>query len=208
MGLDLKRIKSYEAWNRRKLLVIHMEARNLDVESCLRLAAIPFYAIMYNMKDLNQKIQELKPEITGIVITGSLKNGEQFPDLPDTVIKLNVPILGLCYGNEWLARKMGGKIIECNAPMGEYSEVEANLEESLLFKGIDVTRKTIVTMAHKYMMNDLPKGCRKIASTKLTPIAGFENLSKRLFGLQFHPEKGFMGDLIFKNFFNYCEPGN
>ena len=207
MGLDLKRIKSFEDWNRRKLLVIHMETRNLDVEACLRISAIPFYAIMYNMKDLNKKIEEIKPEITGIIITGSIKNREKYPDLPDTVTKLNVPILGICYGNEWLARKLGGKIIECNAPVGEYSEVEAELEESILFEGIDTSAKTIVTMAHKYMMNDLPKGCRKIASTKLTPIAGFENLSKKVFGLQFHPEKGYLGGIVFKNFFNYCEPG-
>jgi GMP synthase (glutamine-hydrolysing) len=207
MGLGLKRIKSFDDWSKRKLLVIHMETRNLDVEACLRTSSIPFYAIMYNMDGLDKKVKELTKEIAGIIITGSIKNGEKYPDLPDTVIKLNVPILGLCYGNEWLARKLGGKIIECNAPVGEYSEVEAVLDNSILFKGIEGTGKTIVTMAHKYMMNDLPNGCRKIASTKLTPIAGFENLKRKVFGLQFHPEKGFLGSIVFKNFFDFCNPG-
>ena len=51
------------------------------------------------------------------------------------------------------------------------------------------------------MIGELSSDCKKIASTRLTPIAGFENIKKGIFGLQFHPEKGFIGEIIFKNFF-------
>lgn len=67
--------------------------------------------------------------------------------------------MGLCYGNEWLIQMLGGKIIECNPPMGEYSEVEAVLENSIIFQGINTSQKIIVTMAHIYMAGELPLGC-------------------------------------------------
>lgn len=204
MGLDLKRIQSYEKWEKRKLLVLHMETRNLDVESCLRLADIPFMALNCEDSKLRTKIKDLEDQICGIVITGSVKLNEELPGVPEFIIKLKTPILGLCYGNEWLGQMLGAKVVECNPPMGEYSEVEGTLYDSVLFKGIDISNKVILTMAHSYMLNDAPKGCKKIASTKLTPMAGFENNNKKIYGLQFHPEKGLYGDIVFKNFFKIC----
>lgn len=204
MGLDIKRIQSFEEWKKRKLLVLHMETRFLDVESCLRMSEVPFYALSCEDDKLEEKIKKLKTEISGLIITGSRKKHEDLPGVPEFVLDLDIPILGLCYGNEWLIQMLGGKIIECNPPMGEYSEVEAVFENSIIFQGIDISQKIIVTMAHNYMIGELPLGCKKIASTKLTPIAGFENAEKRLFGLQFHPEKGYLGEPIFSNFYDYC----
>lgn len=204
MGTELKRIKSFGEWTSKKILVIHMETKNLDVESCLKASKIPFFAVGYKHKDFEGQIREAIPHVIGLIITGSHKSGEDFPDPPKLLIELGLPVLGLCYGNEWIARKLGGKIIECNPPLGEFSEVEVKLEKSLLFQGIDTSDKTIVTMAHKFMLNDLPKDSKLIASTGLTPIAGFENLKKGIFGLQFHPEKGFLGEIVFSNFYKFC----
>lgn len=204
MTFDLKRIKSYHQWTNKKILVIHMITHFLDVESCLLMAKIPFETISFESDDFIDKIRKESKHAVGIIITGSIKKGDELPELPQEVLDLGVPILGLCYGNEWLGKYLGGQIVECNPPIGEKSEVRVDLGDSILFKGIKNDEDIFVTMAHDYMIGKLGPGCKKIASTKLTPIAGFENLKRRIFGLQFHPEKGFLGDIVFKNFFKFC----
>lgn len=203
MRLDLKRLKSFKDWDKTKILVIHMETKNLDVESCLKMSYVPFYSISYHEKDLKEKIDSEISNISGIIITGSRTKGKELPDLPHFMVGVK-PILGLCYGNEWACHILGGKLSECNPPMGEYSEVEAVFSECPLFNGIDISESIIVTMAHNYMISELPEGCDVIASTRMTRIAGFQNLQNHVFGLQFHPEKGFLGEIIFKNFYDYC----
>jgi GMP synthase-like glutamine amidotransferase len=204
MGFDIKRIKSYHEWSEKKLIVIHMETKFLDVESCLLLAKIPFTTISYETDSFVNKLKSQSHNSVGIIITGSRKKGNELPELPIEIENLNIPVLGLCYGNEWLGQTLGCTIGYCNPPMGEISEVSATLGESILFDGIDNKENVIVTMAHEYMITELGPGCTKIASTKLTPIAGFQNIERKIFGLQFHPEKGFLGDTIFKNFFKFC----
>jgi GMP synthase (glutamine-hydrolysing) len=203
MSQFIKRVKSFKEWSDKKLIVIHMETLMLDVETCLKMARIPFEAISYRSEEFIEKLESLSKHSIGIVITGSRTKGEKLPELPFKIIDLGIPILGLCYGNEWLAYELGAEIIDCNPPLGEQSEVDVILYDSILFEGIE-SMETIATMAHFYMIKDLPPGCKKIASTDLCPIAGFENIEERMFGLQFHPEKGYLGDIIFKNFYNYC----
>lgn len=203
MSVYLKRLKSYKDWKENKILVIHMITPMLDVETCLNMSKIPFEAISIESNNFELEIRKNIKESSGIIITGSRKKGDLLPGLPDIVTEVGLPILGICYGNEWLCQILDGSLIECNPPIGEHSEVECILGDSLLFKGIK-DKEQIVTMAHDYMISELPIGSKSIASTDLTPISGFELLSKKMFGLQFHPEKGYLGELIFSNFFKYC----
>lgn len=203
MGVDLKRLKSYQDWNKNKLLVIHMITPMLDVETCLKMSKIPFESISINDNNFELNIRKHINESLGVIITGSRKKDGNLPGLPKIVTESDIPIIGLCYGNEWLCQISGGSLEECNPPIGEHSEVKCLLGDSLLFEGIS-DKEQIVTMAHDYMISKLPIGSKSIASTDLTPIAGFEFLRKKMFGLQFHPEKGYLGELIFSNFFKYC----
>ena len=203
MEVYLKRLKSYQDWKKNKLLVIHMITPMLDVETCLNMSKIPFEAISINDNNFELNIRKHINESLGVIITGSRKKDGNLPGLPEIVTESGIPIIGLCYGNEWLCQISGGSLEECNPPIGEYSEVECLLGDSLLFEGIS-DKEQIVTMAHDYMISKLPMGSKSIASTDLTPIAGFELLRKKMFGLQFHPEKGYLGELIFSNFFKYC----
>ncbi|NBU97683.1 MAG: hypothetical protein EBS19_05600 [Spirochaetia bacterium] len=201
MSIDLKRIKSFKQWSTDKMLVIHMETPFLDVETCLKMTGIPFKSILYNSSDFLELFNKGIKESIGIIITGSRKKGKELPHLNIGINDL--PMLGMCYGNEWLAYYLGCNIVDCNHPIGEHSEVEAILYNSLLFNGIS-DKETIVTMAHDYMIGELGPGCEKIASTNLTPIAGFQNIERGIFGLQFHPEKGYLGEIIFRNFYRFC----
>lgn len=166
-----------------------METKFLDVESCLTAEGIPFLAISFDESGLEKKITKELKSSCGIIITGSRKLHEDLPGIPDTILSSGLPILGLCYGYEWLGYMLGAKLIECNPPLGEHSEVEAKLHPSILFDGLDTKDLVFVTMAHNYMLEDLPQGSRLIASTKKTPIAGFESTERSIFGLQFHPER-------------------
>lgn len=202
--LDIKRIPPFEKWKKDKILVMHMEAPHLDVEDCLRTSEIPFTEIAYDTPNLDEKLNHLMNECFGVIITGSLKSGQVYPDVPKIVIESNFPKLGLCYGCEVLGMSLGSDLEKCNE-IGEFGEVECTLRPSELFRGIDVDQKVPVYMAHHLMLDSIPKGSKIIASTEETPIAGFENLERKMFGLQFHPEKDWMGEIVFKNFYEICK---
>jgi GMP synthase-like glutamine amidotransferase len=207
-SLHLERIPPFKVWKRRKILVLHMETPVLSVEACLKLAKIPFIAMPYNDADIEKDIKDKMEECFGIIITGSRKVKGQLPALPDSVLESKLPKLGLCYGNEILGQHMGAELVRCKNSMGEFSQVSIDLKPSPLFDGYDTSTKAMAKMEHIYMLKSAPEGCRVIASTKQTPVAGFECLSKNIFGIQFHPEKGWFGDIIFKNFYKICDKAN
>jgi len=201
----ISRIKSYKEWENKKILVIHMNTPFLDVESCLKLKKIPFSSIYYRDDNFSSISKLELDKSVGIIITGSRIKGETGQEeILSNILKSDLPKLGLCFGCEILAKNLGASIVRCNPPMGEFSESQCDLMESLLFRGIETPTSTIVTMAHKYMIGSLPAKCDVIAKSDMTPIAGFECLSEKTFGLQFHPEKGWMGDIVFENFYNFC----
>ena len=202
--LGLKRVPPFEEWRKNKILVVHMEAIHLDVEDCLRSAEIPFKSVAYDTENIESLLPDLLEESFGIVISGSTKKNQKYPKVPQMILESALPKLGLCYGCEALGVYMGSGLIECNSGVGEYGETECLFKPSPLFDKIDITGNVPVYMAHHLMLDPAPEGCTVIATTKQTPVAGFENLDKMVFGLQFHPEKNWLGDIIFKNFYEIC----
>ena len=73
MGIDLKRLKSYQNWKTDKLLVIHMITPMLDVETCLNMSKIPFEAISISDNNFELNIRKHLNESVGVIITGSRK---------------------------------------------------------------------------------------------------------------------------------------
>ena len=203
--LGLKRVPPFEEWRRNKILVLHMEAPHLDVEDSLRSSELPFISIAYDTENLEIELSKLLGESFGVIITGSTKRGGRYPEIPSTVLESDLPKLGLCYGCEKLATYLGAGLVECNSGIGEYGETECTLMPSPLFQDIDITGSVPVYMAHHLMLDRVPDGCTLIARTKQTTIAGFQSNEGNIFGLQFHPEKNWLGDTIFKNFYSICE---
>ena len=144
----------------------------------------------------------------GVVFSGGPSSvyEKDVPEFNEAILNLNVPILGLCYGHQLMAKSYGGSVGK--AEVGEFGFAELNVNEagkkSPLFK--DVSPVTQVWMSHQDGVLSLGEGFEVIGTTKDCPFAVVQNLSKKRFSLQCHcevkdtPE----GNKIFKNFADIC----
>ena len=123
----------------------------------------------------------------GIIFTGG-PNSVYEPDAPGydpAVLDLGIPILGICYGGQLLARLAGGKVGGAGHA-GEYGKTRLHVTESILFR--NVPEESICWMSHRDEVTELPKGFRTIAATGQCGIAAIGDDARRLYGVQFHPE--------------------
>lgn len=154
-----------------------------------------------------EEIRKRKPK--GLIFSGSpysiVSNGNKIPVIDKKFFSLGIPILGICYGMQLMAKLCGGKISRTGS--NEYGKTEINLNlDSPLFEGLK--SKETCWMSHKDSVGQIPEGFRTIASTHNLPAAGIENPDKRFFGIQFHPEVVHTpsGMDILRNFlFNICD---
>jgi GMP synthase (glutamine-hydrolysing) len=120
--------------------------------------------------------------------------------LPDSrLFELEVPILGICYGMQYLVHRYGGKLQKTSA--GEYGHAMLSSLTGTLFSGFD--QKPIeVWMSHSDAVIEPPAGWKITAKTKDNPIAAVESPDHRMFGIQFHPEVAHTpeGSKILENF--------
>ena len=144
------------------------------------------------------KIREYAP--IGIIFTGGPNSVYEAgaPDVDAEIFELGIPVLGICYGCQLVAHKLGGRV--AHAETREYGKSEIEYSESLLFKGID--KNSICWMSHTDYVGEVPFGFHITATTKTCPAAGFENAEKKIYGIQFHPEVHHtaQGDMILRNF--------
>lgn len=115
------------------------------------------------------------------------------------IFELGIPILGICYGMQLMAKMLGGKV----AKTGKSEYGKTNLlvkEDTLLFKEIPLEQS--VWMSHRDSVETMPTGFKLTASTDSTKVAAMENVEKNLYGVQFHPEVAHtpFGPDILKNF--------
>lgn len=107
------------------------------------------------------------------------------PRLDPEILKLNLPILGICYGMELLAMQFGGRLGKSSTR--EYGSAILRLcGDSPLWA--DVPDSTRVWMSHGDSVSELPAGFEIIGSTRDVPIAAMADPAKKIYGLQFHPE--------------------
>ena len=132
-----------------------------------------------------ERIKDLKPK--GIILSGGPNSvTESFtPRIPQTVLDLKIPVLGICYGMQTLAEQMGGQVISVNQKEFGHSKLDI-VHESMLLEGI--SKKLNVWMSHGDQVQDLPDGFKLLASTKTAPIAAMEHDSLPFYAIQFHPE--------------------
>jgi GMP synthase (glutamine-hydrolysing) len=138
-------------------------------------------------------IREFEPD--GIILSGgpaSVWEGGT-PRAPQIVFELGVPVLGICYGMQTMAAQLGGKVEVGLVREFGYAEIRARGHSALLRDIQDRINQEgygllDVWMSHGDKVNAVPPGFKIIASNAATPIAGMADETRRLYGVQFHPE--------------------
>lgn len=131
------------------------------------------------------KIKAKNPK--GIIFTGGPNSvyGENTPKVADGIFSLGIPVLGICYGDQLMAHRLGGKVE--TAPVREYGKTHVNLDNSSrLFAGIEKAETCF--MSHTDYISKAPEGFKITGFTDVCPVAAMENEEKNLYGVQFHPE--------------------
>jgi GMP synthase (glutamine-hydrolysing) len=104
------------------------------------------------------------------------------------LLDLGVPVLGICYGLQWMCQQLGG-VIE-KADDREYGRAQLKLEQrgDPLFAGLEEPAARTVWMSHGDRVLRLPDGFTLLASSDHSPFAAVRHRERPLFGIQFHPE--------------------
>ena len=166
-----------------------------------RVREIGVYCEIYHYKNSLSAIKKFNPQ--GIILSGGPETVKQkgSPKVPDKLFDLGIPVLGICYGMQAIAKQLGGKVELAKKREFGHADLSLKNTASGLFKGIK-GRSIHVWMSHGDHVSRLPKGFKSCASSNNSPIAALFHPTKKIFGLQFHPEVTHtpQGKKILKNF--------
>ncbi len=134
------------------------------------------------------KLPEITPEIKGVILSGSpcSVRDANAPQMDLDRVKGRLPILGICYGAQYLAQKYGGTVESSYAR--EYGRAYLDIidKESPLFKG--VADHSQVWMSHGDTISRMPEGTETLASTAEVAYAAYRFAGEDTYAVQFHPE--------------------
>jgi len=146
----------------------------------------------------------LKENPQGIILSGGPSSVYDVgaPRPSSGVLELDLPILGVCYGMQFLAHQAGGTV--ARAGRREYGKAELSSYSGELFKGI--AGEFIAWMSHSDSVTALPAGYEVVATTVDTPVTAIENSVLKRYGVQFHPEVVHTpkGGQMLENFLEIC----
>ena len=153
----------------------------------------------------HNKSNKINPKnVKGIILSGGPLNVYQDKKIKfdNTILKKNIPILGICFGHQIISKEFGGKVKQSKFREFGLAEV-TKIKKSLLLKNFfDKKNKSKVWMSHSDQVTKLPRGFKTVAYSKNSKLAIIENSSKKIYGVQFHPEVTHTtkGKQILKNF--------
>ena len=136
--------------------------------------------------------------LSAIILTGGPDSAyvEGAKACDNAIFSLGVPVLGICYGMQYLAKVFGGEI--ASADVREYGHTKIRFQPHPLFTGMG----DVVWMNHNDSVTKAPAGFTAIASTDACPVAAFADEANKLYGIQFHAEVTHTvnGQKLFENF--------
>lgn len=140
---------------------------------------------------------------SGLVLSGGPSSvlWDGAPKADPEILELGLPVLGICYGLQWMMQALGG-VVE-SAESREYGRAQLKIEiADPLFADAPVPSDRVVWMSHGDRVLSLPDGFETIASSDHSPFAAVRHGARRLYGLQFHPEVAHTehGAELLKNF--------
>ncbi len=172
------------------------------IARCIREQNI--YCEIYPWNASIDKIKQFSP--SAIVLSGGPHSiyKEDAPKVTEGIFSLNVPVLGICYGMQYIANHFNGVVK--TAPSREYGKQTLFVNNSPLFNGIPA--QNICWMSHTDYIEVLPKNFEVAAYTDTCPVAAMQNEEQKIYGVQFHPEVNHCdyGKKVISNFlFNICK---
>ncbi|CAN5674925.1 glutamine-hydrolyzing GMP synthase [soil metagenome] len=154
-------------------------------------------------------VRDWKPR--GIILSGGPSSvyGENVPSAEPELLRLGVPVFGICYGMQLITHLEGGTV---ERGRREYGRAEITVQEPVgIFDGFAPGESTQVWMSHGDHVVEPPPGYRMLASTPDLPYAAFQAPDRPIYGVQFHPEVAHTvrGEDLISNFVfrvSGCEP--
>jgi GMP synthase (glutamine-hydrolysing) len=139
--------------------------------------------------------------LAGIILSGGPTSvyASDAPKVPQKLLELGVPVLGICYGMQWMCHELGGEVRPADSREFGRASIAVDRPEDI-FEGI--LGRTVVWMSHGDQVAKLPRGFFAYASTDTCPFAAAGDPVRGLFGVQFHPEVShtLRGNEIIANF--------
>lgn len=148
------------------------------------------------------------PEVKGIILSGGPQSvyEEGSPYIDPEIFDLGKPVLGICYGHQFMSHNHGGTVTPGDESGKEFGRAELTHSNTCpLFEKIP--EKSVFWMSHGDEVSQLPDGFKVVGTTPLCNNAAIWNPEKNLFGIQFHPEvtHSEYGTVLLKNFLDICQ---
>jgi GMP synthase (glutamine-hydrolysing) len=162
---------------------------------------VPSEVMVEELKEIGRKVN-----VKGLILSGGPSSvyDKDAPSIDSKILRLDVPLLGLCYGHQLLAHLLGGKVERWTRQ--EYGVTYATIVKPLgVLKGLGSSEK--VWMSHGDVVKALPERFEVLAHTSNCPVAAFHLREKPIYGLQWHPEVVHTehGETMLRNFvFEVC----
>ena len=135
-----------------------------------------------------EAIREYNPQ--GIILSGGPKSvyDAEAPAVEEALFDLGIPVLGICYGMQLLARHFGGKVVPAGKREYGHADLMSKSTPGPLFDGFFIDGKSPVWMSHGDHVEKIPDGFEVVSQTDNAPVAAIQNVERNLYGVQFHPE--------------------
>ena len=194
--------------NLKKIIIIDFGSQFTQLIA-RRIRELGVYSEIISHKKISY-LELIKANIGGIILSGGPLNVYQKNKFKfdKKILNLKLPMLGICFGHQILAKSLGGKVKKSKFREFGLAKIK-KVNKSLLTKNFFI-RDTLsnVWMSHADEVSKLPKNFKIIASSKNSKFAIVENRINKFYGVQFHPEVTHTqrGKIIIKNFlFKICK---
>lgn len=126
----------------------------------------------------------------GIILSGGPKSvyEPEAPAVAEELFELGVPVLGICYGMQLMSRHFGGEVVPAGKREFGHADLFATGIPGPLFDGFFIEGKSPVWMSHGDHVSKVPTGFEVAAGSDNAPVCAIQDVSRRLYGVQFHPE--------------------
>ena len=188
--------------NLKKILIIDFGSQFTQLIA-RRVRELGVYSEIISHKKTNKQ-KDLTNNVIGIILSGGPLNVYEIKKVKfkKELLKLGIPVLGICFGHQILSKELGGKVKKSKTREFGLAKIK-KINNSILTKNFfNKNGSNNVWMSHADEVSQLPKGFKTIASSSNSKLAIIENSQKTIFGIQFHPEvtHTLKGKIIIKNF--------